>query len=158
MSKKALCLLNLHRYAFSLLSGVSYARYHIVGAKDTGEARSFEDIIQTFFGKHSALRLCGIFGETIAMEGSFVAIICCSFCCNNFLRTSSGLSRVLHFRGYLSNYLFGYIAWTHYTPDTPSLSFYRSLIWSEEPKSNAKWALIFTILMGVFIAYLTTLL
>jgi hypothetical protein len=142
-----------------LFSG-EYGKFSIYNARDTGEARSFEDLILTFFKKHSVSRLANLFGEMLVGFTSFFACILLlksvvqSFYFGQFL----AFRELYIFSSICLIALLAYIFWTTYTSDTPSFSFYHSLVWVEQPKTNAKWALVFTILVGVLIGYLSSLL
>ena len=145
---------------FQFIFAGEYAKYYIRDAKDTSEARSFEDLILTAFKKHTVSRISNLFGEMLLVSASFLA---CFFILIPVVK-SFYFGEFLAFREF---YIFSaicliafviYAIWTNYTPDTPSFSFYHSLIWIEQPKTNTKWALVLTILVGIAASYLTTLL
>ena len=140
--------------------GDSYASYNVENARDTSQARSFEDIILTLFKKHRVSRLASPFSEIFVALSSLMA----------FLFTMSPLvqsviqGKLLPYRGF---YVFGaiciltlwaYVMWSHYTPDTPSMSFFHSIIWIEQPKTSAKWVFVSTILIGLLVSFLSNLL
>jgi hypothetical protein len=149
-------IIDLH-FRFSGETG----KYSIYNARDTSEARSFEDLILTFFKKHRVSRVANLFlGEMLILMMSF-------FACFSLLQPviqSFYFGRFLAYRGlYIFSAicliaLIAYIIWSNFTPDTPSFSFYHSLIWIEQPKTNAKWALVSTILVGIVIGYLSSFL
>lgn len=137
-----------------------YAHFYVNNASDTSEARSFADIILTFFKNHGAPRLFNKLNEAF-LEGLLIPL---SLILVIAVIASFFNGTVFPYRGF---FVFGaiclatfwaYIRWSDSTPDTPSMSFFHSIIWIEQPKTNVQWAFISTILVGVLISYLSGLL
>jgi hypothetical protein len=136
--------------------GESRASYRIIDAENTSQARSFEDLISTLFRKHRA----SIIFDQNTMLLMFSPIVLALFLTVYPIAHSVFVGSTLQYRGV---YLFGaictvvflsYLIWSSYTSDTPSFSFFHSIIWIEEPKTNVTWALISSILVGVLISFI----
>lgn len=133
------------------------ASYWIRDAADMDQARSIEDLIVAFFKKRSASR---VFSPFVAVILGLLLVM---------LAFSEFGEVAKHLRGdpieYLPLQLFMsicsitfllYIVWSSYTDETPSFSFFHSLIYVQEPRSNAVWILVSSILIEILIALFFT--
>lgn len=137
----------------------SSARYSINDAKNTGEARSFEDIILTFFKKH---RVSRIFTSSTPYILSSPLLIGTILLFAMIIRSFTSGS-YLQYRGVL---LFGcicivtfslYAIWSSTTKETPPASFFHSILYIEQPKSNIPWAFVSSIVGGLLVSIIWSL-